>query len=798
MPQFPDKGIYTDRHPGRECRGPGAKDGKGLSHPCVLDSGNPCRNDGFANVCIYLWFREWVFGLLFIFLPAWTGTVWAISSEELLPPEQAFRASAKIEGDEALVGFDIADGYYLYRQKFKFASKTSGVDLGEPVFPKGETKHDEFFGEMEIYRGHVDIRLPLMRSGGTADALALDVTSQGCADAGVCYPPYKRTVNVAWPPTGAGGAKTDSLGKLAEAFKSLGVKTQPVDLLPPDEAFRFFAEVKDAGTLWVSWQIADGYYLYREKFKLALLGESGVKLGSYEIPHGEPKHDEEFGAVEVFHREVGFAVPLSRADGKPVNIQLQANYQGCAEKGVCYPPMQKTASLDLPAGGTGKIASIANPAEPVSEQDRIAFALQSDSPWATVLSFLGFGLLLAFTPCIFPMIPILSGIIVGNGHTITTGRAFMLSLSYVLASAFAYTVFGVLAGLFGSNLQILFQKPEVIVAFSALFVLLALSMFGVYTLQMPEFIQSRVVSISNQQRGGTLTGAAIMGALSALIVGPCVAAPLAGALIYIGQTGDAVLGGLALFALGLGMGIPLLAIGASAGKLLPKAGTWMNAVKAAFGVGLLAIAVWLLERILPAAVSMFLWALLLIIPAIYLGALDALPHPASGWRRLWKGVGIVMLTYGVLLLIGVASDSTDPLQPLRGISAATAKASPQSIAFRKVRTIDDLNQQVAAAEVAGKWVMLDFYADWCISCKEMERYTFADPKVQNALSNVVLLQADVTQNSADDQALLQRFGLIGPPATLFFGPDREERKSFRVVGYMNADEFLGHLQRALQ
>jgi len=745
-------------------------------------------------------FREWVFGLLFAFLSVWTGTVWAIGSDELLPPEQAFRTSAKIEGDAALIGFDIADGYYLYRQKFKFASKTSGIDLGEPVFPKGETKHDEFFGEMEIYRGHVDIRLPLARRDGAAEALVLDVTSQGCADVGVCYPPYKQTVNVPWSSNSASSAKADSLGKLAEAFKSLGVKTQPGDLLPPDEAFRFFTEVKDGDTLWVSWQIADGYYLYREKFKLALLGASGVKLGSYEIPHGEPKHDEEFGAVEVFHRDVGFAVPLSRADGQPVNIQLQANYQGCAEKGVCYPPMQKTANLNLPAGSAGTKVSAANLAEPVSEQDRIAFALQSDSAWATVLSFLGFGLLLAFTPCIFPMIPILSGIIVGNGHTITTSRAFMLSLSYVLASALAYTVFGILAGLFGSNLQMLLQKPEVIVAFSALFVLLALSMFGVYTLQMPEFIQSRVVSISNRQHGGTLTGAAIMGALSALIVGPCVAAPLAGALIYIGQTGDAVLGGLALFALGLGMGIPLLIIGASAGKLLPKAGIWMNAVKAAFGVGLLAIAVWLLERILPASVSMFLWALLLIIPAIYLGALDALPHPVSGWRRLWKGVGIVMLTYGVLLLIGVASDSTDPLQPLRGMYATTAKASPppQSAVFKRVRNSDDLNEQVAAAEAAGKWVMLDFYADWCISCKEMERYTFANPKVQDALNNMVLLQADVTQNSADDQALLKRFGLIGPPATLFFGPDRAERKSLRVVGYMNADEFLGHLQKVLQ
>jgi len=744
-------------------------------------------------------FRKWAFGLLFALLSVWTGTVPAIGSDELLPPEQAFRMSAKIEGDAAVIGFDIADGYYLYRQKFKFASKTPGVDPGEPVFPKGEIKHDEFFGEMEIYRGHGNIRLPLARRDGAADTVVLDVTSQGCADAGVCYPPYKQTVTMPWPANGAGGAKADSLGKLAEAFKSLGVKPQAADLLPPDEAFRFFAEVRDANTLWVGWQIADGYYLYREKFKLALVGASGVTLGNYGIPRGEPKHDEDFGAVEVFHREIGFSVPLSRADGRPVNIQLQANYQGCAEKGVCYPPMQKTASLDLPAGSAGTVAAAAtNPAEPVSEQDRIASALQSDSVWATVLSFLGFGLLLAFTPCIFPMIPILSGIIVGHGHTITTGRAFMLSLSYVLASALAYTVFGVLAGLFGSNLQALFQEPGVIAAFSVLFVLLALSMFGVYTLQMPAFIQSRIVSVSNRQHGGTLAGAAVMGALSALIVGPCVAAPLAGALIYIGQTGDAVLGGLALFALGLGMGVPLLIIGASAGKLLPKAGTWMNAVKAAFGVGLLAIAVWLLERILPAAASMFLWAMLLIIPAIYLGALDALPHPVSGWRRLWKGVGIVMLAYGVLLLIGVASDSTDPLQPLRGMYATTAKAASRSMAFQKVKNIDDLNQKVAAAEGAGKWVMLDFYADWCISCKEMERYTFADPKVRDALDDVVLLQADVTQNSADDQALLKSFGLIGPPATLFFGPDREERKPFRVVGYMKADEFLGHLQKVLR
>jgi thiol:disulfide interchange protein DsbD len=737
----------------------------------------------------------------------------ALAGEEFLPPEQVFRMAAKLENDTVSVGFDVADSYYLYRKKFKFVSKTPGAELGEPVFPKGEIKHDESFGEMEIYRGHVETRIPVTRKEGAADTLALEVTSQGCADRGLCYPPYKQTVSLNWPaaahqPVSGGPGPVDSLSKLNSAFKALGAGPAPAgDLLPPDEAFRFFAEVRDGQTLWVSWQIAEGYYLYREKFRFALSEASGARLAGYEIPRGEPRHDEEFGAVEVFHRELGFALPLNRTGGQPATLDLQADFQGCAERGVCYPPMRKTVSLALPAGTADggissaavvPVAPAAAVAEPVAEQDRIAAALQSDSPWITVASFLGMGVLLAFTPCVFPMIPILSGIIAGHGHHLTTRRAFGLSLAYVLASAFSYAVFGVLAGLFGSNLQALFQDPKVIVAFSALFVLLALSMFGVVTLQMPEFVQSKVAALSNRQKGGTLAGAAVMGVLSALIVGPCVAAPLAGALIYIGQTGDAVLGFVALFALGLGMGLPLLAVGTSAGKLLPRAGTWMNAVKAGFGVGLLAIAVWLLERILPASVTLFLWALLLIIPAIFLGALDALPHPASGWRKLWKGVGIVMLAYGVLMLIGVASDSTDPLQPLRGVYAGSGKSAPESLAFRKVANLADLQREIVAAEAAGRWVMLDFYADWCISCKEMERYTFADGRVRQALGNAVLLQADVTANSADDQALLKNFNLIGPPATLFFGPDREERKAFRVVGYMAADEFLGHLQKAIR
>lgn len=757
----------------------------------------------------------------FLRLVIWLLAVWAVfggsaaalDAEDVLPVEQAFRISARMDPDSALFAWDIAEGHYLYRQKFKFVSRTPGVEPGAAEFPKGETKHDEYFGEMEIYRGHVEIRLPLVRKEPSVESVALDVTVQGCADAGLCYPPHKQTIELKWPvPAVSLAAPASPAAQLDRSLQALGVKPQgqPEGLLPPDEAFRFRAEVKDADTLWVNWQIADGYYLYREKIKLALAEEAGTSLGSVVVPHGEPRHDEEFGAVEVFHRELGFAVPLRREGREATTIRLQARFQGCAERGVCYPPMEKTVSLELPAGtGTGA-ASVESAAaeceigpatgfvEPISEQCQVAAGLKGDSLGLTLASFLGMGLLLAFTPCVFPMIPILSGIIVGQGHRLTTRRAFLLSLSYVLASALAYTVFGILAGLFGGNLQALLQDPRVIAATSALFVVLALSMFDLFTLQLPAFLQTQLTALSNRQHGGTLAGAAAMGALSALIVGPCVAAPLAGALIYIGQTGDAVLGGLALFAMGLGMGIPLLAIGASAGKLLPRAGTWMNAVKAVFGVGMLAIAVWLLERILPPAATLFLWALLLIIPAIYLGALDALPHPAPGWRKLWKGLGIVMLSYGVLLLIGAASNGTDPLQPLRGLYAGAARAAVPSQSFRKVKSLPDLNREIAAAEAGGQWVMLDFYADWCVSCKEMERYTFADPKVQERMRGMVLLQADVTANSEADQALLRHFGLVGPPATLFFGPDRRERTAYRVVGYMDAGQFLDHLQKVIR
>ncbi len=393
------------------------------------------------------------------------------------------------------------------------------------------------------------------------------------------------------------------------------------------------------------------------------------------------------------------------------------------------------------------------------------------------------------------MIPILSGIIAGQGKSITTRKAFTLSLVYVLAMALTYTFAGVLAGLFGGNLQAAFQNPWILSAFAGVFVLLALSMFGFYDLQLPSSLQSKLTEISNKQQGGTLVGVAIMGFLSALIVGPCVAPPLAGALIYIGQTGDAMLGGLALFALSMGMGAPLIAIGASAGKLLPHAGSWMDAVKAVFGIALLGVAIIMLERIIPADIAMFLWGVLLIVSAIYLGALRHLEIEAGGWQKFWKGLGVVFLIYGSLMLVGAAAGGKDTLQPLRGLAIGGGNThNAQELVFQRIKSVDDLEREISAASAAGKTLMLDFYADWCVSCKEMEKYTFTDNKVIIALSNTVLLQADVTANDELDQALLQgHFGLPGPPAIIFYGIDGQERRNYRVVGFKSADEFASHI-----
>ncbi|MFA7242159.1 MAG: protein-disulfide reductase DsbD [Sulfuricellaceae bacterium] len=574
---------------------------------------------------------------------------------------------------------------------------------------------------------------------------------------------------------------------------SLFAHADDAEPLDPEQAFRFSARALDAQTVEVRYRIADGYYLYREKFKFS--ADAGVELGAAQFPPGQMKQDEFFGRVEIYHREVAIKLPINLASrtGATQSFTLKSISQGCGDIGVCYPPQTASATIALPQAASG--AASAKPTPPAAdESSRVAALFKGGGFWLAVASFFGFGLLLALTPCVFPMIPILSGIIVGQGQHLTKWRGFTLSLSYVLGMAITYALVGVAAGLSGSLLSNALQTPWVLGSFALVFVLLSLSMFGFYELQMPSFIQSWFNKEANQIKGGKLGGVFAMGALSAVIVGPCVAAPLAGALLYIGQTHDVLLGGAALFAMALGMGVPLLLVGLSAGALLPRAGGWMNTVKSFFGVLMLGMAIWLVSPVIPPVAHMLAWAALLIISAIYLHALDPLPHPAGGFRKFWKGAGVIALLVGVSLFVGALSGGRDILQPLSGFQASAAESKTAHLKFERVNSVADLENRLKQA--AGKQVMLDFYADWCVSCKELERFTFADAKVAARLAGVVLLQADVTANSADDKALLQRFGLFGPPGVIFFGKDGQE--TGRMVGYEPPEKFLAGLETALR
>jgi thiol:disulfide interchange protein DsbD len=594
-----------------------------------------------------------------------------------------------------------------------------------------------------------------------------------------------------------------------DRLSNLGGSKQPT-FLPPDQAFELDVSALDDHTLLASFRVTPGYYLYRDKVVFNI-PDLGVKIANVAMPKGELKHDANFGDMVVFHQSFQAQVNLERSSKSVQRIALQATYQGCSDQGLCYPPINKTINLELPAEAS--LASTAPPvvtvtplppaiqpsplsSQPVvdNENSQIAKLFKQGSFWVIISFFFGAGLLLAFTPCMFPMVPILSGIIVGRGHKITHAHGFILSLAYVLGMALTYAAVGVAAGLSGTLLSNALQTPWALGSFAAIFVILSFSMFGFYELQLPTALQSKLTDTSNKLHGGHLSGVFVMGALSAIIVGPCVAAPLAGALLYIGKTHDAFLGGSALFSMALGMGLPLLLIGASAGTLLPKAGAWMEAVKQFFGVMLLALAIWIIQPLLPVSVQMLLWAALLIFSAIYLRALDALAHNANGWHKLLKGIGLFALLLGAAYLVGALSGARDILRPLGNIGRAEAQQESVSLQFSRIKNIAELNQRISQAN--GKTVMLDFYADWCISCKEMERFTFYDSKVQAKLKNALLLQADVTANNDDDKALLQRFELFGPPAILFFDAKGRELNDQRVTGYQDPAQFLQSLQYA--
>ncbi|ABB24422.1 protein-disulfide reductase DsbD [Pelodictyon luteolum] len=582
------------------------------------------------------------------------------------------------------------------------------------------------------------------------------------------------------------------------------------DFLDPDQAFKLKATLTDSNMVVLDWDIANGCKLYRDRITVNV-GSGSATLQEPVLPKGATITDEVTGeALEIYHDHLKVVVPIVSADAP---FRLDVAYQGCADAGLCYPPLTRMYLVEqgrpgllaesVDDGGTGdpsesaasseQAPAIAGGASSGSDDMSLAKAtLEGGSLWKIGLAFLVFGLLLSFTPCVLPMVPILSSIIVGEG-TVSRRHGFLMAVAYCLGMAFVYTSLGVAAGLAGEGLAGALQKPWVLVTFAALLVLLSLSMFDVYQLQMPQSLQTKLGRASDCLKGGRFAGVFVMGSLSALIVGPCVAAPLAGTLVYISQTGNVVLGGLALFAMAMGMSLPLLLVGLSAGALLPKAGAWMISVKYLFGLMLIAVAIWMVTPVLPPTVIMVVWGAFAILCAVFLGVFGAMPEKPSIGRRFSKALGVVLIVIGVMELFGAASGGERPLEPLSEIRPARASVGIRESKplFRRITSVAELDEVLRSADQP---LMLDFYADWCVACKEMDRFTFHDPAVMNRLQDFTLLQVNVTANTLEDRALMKRFSLFGPPGIIFFDRFGHELPDRRIVGVMDAPAFLQHLQ----
>ncbi len=729
------------------------------------------------------------------------GTTKGCNNQSALRADQAFQVTAVANGpDSVRIDWRIADNCYLYRNRFKVTA--AGQKLGPVALPEGKTHTDEFFGTQQIYENAVSATVPVVRTNAAGELqLALDVGYQGCSHSGFCYPPITKTLMVTLPAaTGAAAAGTTAA---SAGTARTCANAAPNTFLTADQAFQVAGTAAGPDSVRINWRIAEGCYLYRSRIKVKTA--SAVQLGSLALPEGKSQTDEYFGTQQIYENALSATLPVARAGAAgSQDLALDVTYQGCAHAGLCYPPITKTLNITLPPAGTSGTAAAApavgagtGPAPTsitaatgyVSQQDKLAGLIRNGNLLVMIATFFAAGLVLAFTPCVLPMVPILSGIIAGHGTNVTTSKAFGLSLSYVLGMACTYTLAGIAVAAAGAHVQAVFQQTWVIVLFAGLFVLLSLSMFGVYTLQMPTAIQTRLTEVSSRQAAGTFGGVAVMGALSALIVTTCVAAPLVATYVVIGQSGNMLRGATALFALSLGMGTPLLVVGASQGKLLPKAGPWMDTIKQLFGVMMLGVADWMLARVVPPGVVLLLWAI---------------PAAACAWV-LWRGargirqvpmlvrtVAVAAGAYALVLVVGSRLGGTDPLAPLPALAG-----HHEELAFRTIKSTGDLDREVAQAQAGGHAVMLDFYADWCVSCKEMEKYTFTDPAVQATLRNVVLLRANVTANDSQDQALMKRFDIIGPPTIAFYGADGHERAPYRVVGFMKAPDFAALSRRAV-
>ena len=574
------------------------------------------------------------------------------------------------------------------------------------------------------------------------------------------------------------------------------------DFLMPDQAFKPYAKVNNKEQIEAGVVLANKIYLYKDKLKINIKEGSGISIANIKSPEAVEHHGN-----MVFYKAPKFILNLTKKDDVSgiVDVVVNIAYQGCSDDGLCYEPNTKSFTLSVDSSKISNSSQKLNSLPMLSKQkvdtkidteeksqtDIIADTIKSGNILIVLLTFFGFGLLLAMTPCVFPMIPIISGLIISQGKGMTTKKAFALSITYVLSMAVAYTIAGVLAGLFGENLQEALQTPWVVYSFSFIFVALAFSMFGFYELKLPDAFVSKISS--KNHRSGYI-GVATMGFLSALIVGPCVAAPLAGALVYIGQTGDALLGGMALFSMSIGMGVPLIIVGVTAGKFMPKPGDWMTIVSATFGVVMLAVAIWMLEKVVHPSAIMIMYSILGIGFSLYLGVFE------RGGHFFKHSVAMIIFIYSVSLFIGFLAGSSSMTKPLgflnTPVSVSAGGVQEKNVKFQVVKSIEELDTILQANK--GKKIMLDFSADWCTSCKEFAEVTFADKAVRAKMNEFVLVRADVTDNNAKEKALSKKFGIFGPPAILFFDKDLKVKKSKTIIGFMEPNEFLKHLNKMLK
>ena len=719
------------------------------------------------------------------------------ANASLLPASEAFQLNAQIIEDKVELTWSIASGYFVVKESIE-VSTVEPNQLGDAAFPQATPTIDAFLGSINIYRGEQSVVLPIS-SENTSD-LALSVVFDGCADLGICYPPITKNITLSAPVQVVSEAPALDSSAAAEPSTQVNL-LQAGGPLPANEAFNLDVIAIDEKTLNVRWLVHKDYYLYKDKISISV---EGASIANISYPDATLKNDEFFGQVSIYDRPI--EVLLSLADISSGKVTLSIEYQGCWKGGVCYPPQQANYSISLPgseannaandltSGEEEEASSLPAAFEQMNNEELTAQELFQKGGLALFIGAFLAGLALSYTPCIYPMVPILSGIIVGQKDSPSTLKAVLMSLVFVLSMSIAYGLIGATAGYFGAgvNIQAILQTPWVLVLIGLIFIFLAFSMFGYYDIQLPKKLQSKITQISNKQNGGSFIGVAIMGFLSALIIGPCVTPFLATALSYVIADGSATKGAIGLFAMGLGMGVPLIIICGWGINALPKSGLWMETVKHVFGVLMLAVALYLLDRIISPFASLALWASLLTIAPIALGAITPLDKQSSSWRRIFKALNLIVLGYGILLWLLVARGGGDMHQPLAGWDYNANNQTVQSVEFELLQSEEQLDRLIANTQNSDNLIVLKFYADWCVSCKTLERKVFSDREVIKNLDNALALTADVTDNTEPNKSLLARFDIAGPPAILFFKNGKEAR-SQRIIGEISAKDFLKRL-----